>query len=1053
MPKQTSMKKVLVIGSGPIVIGQAAEFDYSGTQACLALREEGLEVILVNNNPATVMTDESCADKVYFEPLTVASIEKIIERENPDGLLATLGGQTGLNLAFALHKNNILQKYNVQLLGTPITSIQQGEDRELFRALMHELGEPVPESEIVENVEEAVMFANATGYPIIVRPAYTLGGGGGGIANTEEELRYIVKGGLDASPIHQCLIEKSIAGFKEIEFEVMRDENDTCITICSMENIDPVGIHTGDSIVVAPAQTLTDEEYQMLRTAAMKVVRALKIVGGCNVQFALDPHSKQYYFIEVNPRVSRSSALASKATGYPIARIAAKLSIGYLLHELKNPMTGYTFASFEPALDYLVVKFPRWPFDKFVEADRTLGTQMKATGEVMAIERNFIAAIQKAVRSLELKVEGLSLPSLRNKSVETLFTLLDQQDDQRFFILLELLRRDISIDVLHEKTKMNRYFLHAFLTLVQLEKDIQDTTWHNVTKEQLFQWKKAGFSDEWLASQWNISTHTIYEKRKEWDLFPSYHMVDTSAAEYHAKTPYFYSSWQQMSEKKEQTGKPKILIIGSGPIRIGQGIEFDYCSVHGALEVQKHGYEAVIINNNPETVSTDFHMADHLYFEPLTAEDVLHVAKREQVEAVIVQLGGQTGISLTEALEKAGLNVLGTSADTIDQLEDRGRFYAFMKDVNVPHIPGVTGENEEDVIEKARSIGFPVLLRPSYVIGGQGMAILTDEEELTTYLQSDMVTYPILIDAFFPGIELEVDVVTDGKDIWIPGIMEHIERAGVHSGDSMAVTPPFSLTKEMKDKVVAYTKRIARGMDFTGIFNIQFVWMDGELYVIEVNPRASRTVPILSKVTGTNLIEGAVHMWLGRSLKEWKNGKVGLGEETPYYTVKAPVFSNEKLAGMDPILEAEMKSTGELIGIGRNKEEALKKAFAWSESHTPLLFKKTGSVFCDIDNTLQKETERPLQELRALGYTLVTEEECPFSTWIQRDEAVLYISLPKVGFQTGKKRRQEALKQRKTIVTNPQTLSVIVEALKEESVQTRSLEEWLSTMKSIHEGV
>ncbi|WP_240374837.1 carbamoyl phosphate synthase large subunit [Bacillus piscicola] len=1062
MPKETKIKKVLVIGSGPIVIGQAAEFDYAGTQACLALREEGMEVILINNNPATVMTDEACADKVYFEPLTVSSVEKVIQKEKPDGLLATLGGQTGLNLAFALDEQDILKKYNVTLLGTPVESIKQGEDREAFRSLMKELGEPVPDSEIVEKEEEAIAFAEETGYPIIVRPAYTLGGGGGGIANNEEELRYIVTGGLEASPIHQCLVEKSIAGFKEIEYEVMRDENDTCITVCNMENIDPVGVHTGDSIVVAPSQTLTDTEYQMLRASSLRVIRALGIIGGCNIQFALDPHSKQYYLIEVNPRVSRSSALASKATGYPIARMAAKLSVGYHLHELLNPVTGHTYASFEPALDYVVVKFPRFPFDKFIHADRTLGTQMKATGEVMAIERNLKAALQKAVRSLEIKTDGLSLPEIADKTVPALYDMLEARNDQRFFVIMELLRKGEGIDSIHERTAIDLFFLQVFHKLITFEEDIKKYSWEKVTAEHLLRFKKAGFTDKWLATAWQVNHSDIYAKRKEWGLLPSYHMVDTCAGEFTAETPYYYSSWFNNSDEQGKSTKPKVLIVGSGPIRIGQGIEFDYCSVHGAMEVQKAGYEAVIINNNPETVSTDFEMADHLYFEPLTSEDVLHVADNEKVEAVIVQLGGQTGISLTKDLEEAGLKVLGTSSDTIDQLEDRGRFYEFMSQVNVPHIPGVTGVDKEDVIEKAKAVGYPVLLRPSYVIGGQGMAILTDEEELTGYLNDNKgnVEYPILIDAFLPGTEFEVDVLTDGYDIFIPGMFEHVEPAGVHSGDSMAVTPPFTLDATIEALAVQYAQNIARGMDFKGIFNIQFVYANDTLYVIEINPRASRTVPIFAKVTGVPLVEGAVQMLLGTSVRKWSGGKTGILEKTPFYTVKAPVFSNEKLPGIDPLLEAEMKSTGELIGLAADKKEAFKKAFAWSESQIPLLFKKQGLVFCDIDKSQDDASKQGLMQLKELGCTLVTEEKkewademMTFSDWLKDENAAAYLSFPKTGHSNGKERRQEAMRQRKTVVTNPETFSIMTEAMTGTLTEPSSIGEWLNQFAPVKEGV
>lgn len=1054
MPRDKKINKVLVIGSGPIVIGQAAEFDYSGTQACLALREENIEVILLNNNPATVMTDNTCADKVYFEPLTVETVERIIEQEHPDGVLATLGGQTGLNLALAFSEQQTLEKYGVELLGTPIESIRQGEDREAFRALMHELDEPVPESEIVEKKEEALTFAEKTGYPIIVRPAYTLGGGGGGIAQNEKELSHIIEGGLEASPIHQCLVEKSIAGFKEIEYEVMRDANDTCITVCNMENIDPVGVHTGDSIVVAPSQTLTDVEYQMLRSSSLKVIRALGIVGGCNIQFALDPVSKQYYLIEVNPRVSRSSALASKATGYPIARMAAKISIGYHLHELLNPVTGHTYASFEPALDYVVVKFPRWPFDKFSYADRTLGTQMKATGEVMAIERNLEAALQKAVRSLEIKLDGLALPECRETADENILNEILQQNDKRFFYIMEWLRRGGDMETIHEKTGIQYFFLRTFSTLIQKEKDIAGLSWEDWDEEQLLLWKKAGFTDEQLHVLSGVEIGEILQLRNKLNMFPSYHMVDTCAAEFTAETPYYYSSWYKESDRQAEPVENKVLVVGSGPIRIGQGIEFDYCSVHGARALKEAGYEAVIVNNNPETVSTDFEMADHLYFEPLTAEDVLHVAREEHVTKVIVQLGGQTGISLTESLEQAGMEVLGTTSDIIDQLEDRDRFYQFMQQVNVPHIPGVSGHSREETLKQAEEIGYPVLLRPSYVIGGRGMAIATKEEELVEYIEdpANDIEYPILIDSYKPGTELEVDVLTDGSDIWIPGIFEHVEEAGVHSGDSMAVTPPFSISEEVKQLLVDYTQKIAEGMEFHGIFNIQFVYDAGELYVIEINPRASRTVPVFAKITGEKVIEGAVHLLLGHSLKTWTNEK-GLHKEPGYYTVKAPVFSNDKLSGLDPVLEAEMKSTGELIGISKDLSGAFQKAFAWSETQIPLLFKKTGSVYCEIAAGEYEKAKPSLDKLEGMGYTLVFPQHKPFDEWIYSEDASAFISIPEIGHKTGKERRQKALIERKTIVTNARTLSVMVQAIQGTPELPAPIESWLQNYALSEKGV
>lgn len=1055
MPKLDSITTVLVIGSGPIVIGQAAEFDYAGTQACLALREEGIRVILVNNNPATVMTDEACADVVYFEPLTVESIEKIIKKEKPDGLLATLGGQTGLNLALSLHKAGILEKYNVELLGTPIESIIKGEDREEFRSLMNELNEPVPESQIVSTVEDAVAFADEVGYPIIIRPAYTLGGAGGGIAEDEEEFRYIVKGGLEASPITQCLIEKSIAGFKEIEYEVMRDSNDTCITVCNMENIDPVGIHTGDSIVVAPSQTLTDVEYQMLRSTSVKIIRALGIVGGCNIQFALDPNSKQYYLIEVNPRVSRSSALASKATGYPIARMAAKLSIGYHLHELLNPVTGHTYASFEPALDYIVVKFPRWPFDKFVHADRQLGTQMKATGEVMAIERNLESALQKAIRSLEVKTEGLSLPALKKWTDEQLWRVVKKADDRRFFAILELIRRGITIGEIHQETQINLFFLTSFKKLIDLENRAIASSLEQTTAEELALYKRYGFSDQWISHVWNCAALDVRNKRKKWNILPSYKMVDTCAGEFTSATSYFYSSWSGEHDVDVTSDKQKILIIGSGPIRIGQGIEFDYCSVHGAISLKRLGYEAIIMNNNPETVSTDYEMADRLYFEPLTVEDVLNVIELEQIEGVIVQLGGQTAISLVQGLEEAGVKLFGTNVDTIDELEDRQRFYDFMNRVEVPHIPGLTANAKEDALAKAAEIGYPVLLRPSYVIGGQGMAILSNEQELVDYLNDEeqMVAFPILIDAYFPGVELEVDALTDGNEVFIPGMFEHIEKAGVHSGDSMAVTPPFSIRDEVKALVAEYTRKIAKGMDFKGIFNIQFVYYNDHLYVIEINPRASRTVPILSKVTGLNMVDITVQLLLGKTLTDL-GIPPGMQKETPYFTVKAPIFSFAKLSGLDPLLEAEMKSTGELIAIDEKLEVALKKAFAWSEGQIPALYRNKGAIFCEISEEDREDFAVYAAKIKELGFVLVGEtSECseqkqmPYEEWLHSEDSVALISIPPKGHRVGKEKRQLALKNRLTVITELTTLKMMLEGYRAEEYSVKSIQEWLNQTK------
>ncbi|OIJ10471.1 carbamoyl phosphate synthase large subunit [Anaerobacillus alkalilacustris] len=1049
MPKRQDIKKILVIGSGPIVIGQAAEFDYAGTQACLALKEEGCKVILINNNPATVMTDKACADVVYFEPLTVESVEKIIQKERPDGILATLGGQTGLNLALSLHKEGVLEKYGVPLLGTPIESIMKGEDREEFRALMHQLEEPVPESEIVETIEGALQFANQVGYPIIVRPAYTLGGAGGGIVNDEHSLKKVVKGGLSASPINQCLIEKSIAGFKEVEYEVMRDANDTCITVCNMENIDPVGIHTGDSIVVAPSQTLTDVEYQMLRSVSVKIIRALGIVGGCNIQFALDPYSKNYYLIEVNPRVSRSSALASKATGYPIARIAAKLSIGYHLHELLNPVTGHTYASFEPALDYCVVKFPRWPFDKFPQADRKLGTQMKATGEVMAIERNLESAFQKAIRSLDIKgISGLEMESVKKFTDEQLWKSVKKADDLRFFAILELMRRGVVEEDIHEVTQINYFYLRSWKFLISMEQKAKQLSYETVSKEDLEQLKISGFSDKWLAATWNVALSDIRKKRDEFNIHPSYKMVDTCAGEFVAKTAYYYSSWSGEQDVETASTKKKIIIIGSGPIRIGQGIEFDYVSVHGVLALKQEGYEAILINNNPETVSTDYEIADRLYFEPLTTEDVLNIIELEKADGVIVQLGGQTAISLVKELEDAGVPLLGTNHETIDKLEDRDLFYQFMKEVQVPHIPGVTALNEVDLITKADEIGYPVLIRPSYVIGGQGMMVFQSREEMVDYVNDEFtnVYFPILLDAYYPGVEVEVDALTDGEDIVIPGMFEHIEKAGVHSGDSISVIPPLNLAENHKETIVEYTKRIANGMEFKGVFNIQFVLYKEEIYVLEVNPRASRTVPILSKVTGMNMIDVTTKLLMGRKLKDLV-ATLGYQEEPPYYTVKAPVFSHSKLPDLDPKLEAEMKSTGELISISDNIDEAFRKAFVWGERDIPQIFKKKGSIYCEVSEAEKGQFLSLKQQLEERDYVVLQKDDVSFQSWLNDENSVCFLSV-NVNDQDAKWRRKEALKNRLPVVTEISTFTCIVNCLNTNDYSVSSINQWLEMYES-----
>lgn len=1025
MPKKKEINKILVIGSGPIVIGQAAEFDYAGTQACLALKEEGYKVILINNNPATIMTDETIADVVYFEPLSVDSIEAIIKKEQPEGLLATVGGQTGLNLALKLHEQGILDKYNVNLLGTSIESIIQSEDREQFRALMHSLGEPVPESEIVNSFQSALQFAEKVGYPIIIRPAYTLGGSGGGIADNEDELETYVKSGLNASPIHQCLIEKSIAGFKEIEFEVIRDANDHCVPICEMENIDPVGIHTGDSIVAVPAQTLSQKEVAILRNSALRIVRSLGIVGGCNVQFALHPTSKEYFVIEVNPRVSRSSALASKATGYPIAKIATKIALGYDLEEIGK-------ASQQPKLNYIAVKFPRWPFDKFTNGNRTLGTQMKATGEVMAIEKNLESAFQKAVRSLELNTNGLSFQECEKLSTEELVTLVNKADDRRFFILLELLRRGKSVQELHNLTKITLYYLEVFANLIKLEKEAEKTTLQEVSKETLKTLKKHGFSDEWLANIWSETLVSIREKRKQFNIIPRYEMVETDT-----KQAYYYSTWKNNPKQTTLEKNKKVLIIGSGPIRIGQGIEFDYCSVHGILALQKLGYETILMNNNPETVSTDYEVADRLYFEPLSVEDVLNVIDYEQVESVIVQFGGQTAISLVEGLEKAGVQLLGSSLDTIDQLEDREQFYHLLQDLNLPHIPGETVETKEDLIEKVHAIGYPVLLRPSYVIGGRGMLVLQSEVELQQYIEHNEETqlFPILIDAYYPGKEVEVDVVTDGTDIVIPAIFEHVEKAGVHSGDSMAITPPFTLTEKTKEKIVAYAQKIAKGIEFKGIFNIQFVIYNDELYVLEVNPRASRTVPIISKISGLNMIALATETLLNKPLSSL-TPQLGLLPDNEFYTVKAPVFSTMKLPGVDPKLVPEMKSTGELIAIANSVEGSLRKAFLWNEHHTSA-FTKEKEIYFETKTAHFKEV---ITDLRTRGFGVLTEEQFEndksFEDWLKTEQAYAIVST-----SSKSEKRELAMQLGLTVMSSEETVHAFAKMARNHD-DVHSIQQW-----------
>ena len=969
MPLKSGLKKVMVIGSGPIIIGQAAEFDYAGTQACRALKEEGVEVVLLNSNPATIMTDAHIADHVYIEPITIETVTKILDKEHPDGIIATLGGQVGLNMALALDKAGILKNFEVPLLGTPLEAIARAEDRELFKDTMNEIGEPIPESDIVHTVDAAVSFANRIGYPVIVRPAYTLGGTGGGNAHNEEELRRIAAKGIKSSPINQVLIERSVAGYKEIEFEVMRDANDNCITICSMENIDPVGIHTGDSIVVAPAQTLTDEEYQMLRAASIKIIRTLQIAGGCNVQFALDPFSKKYYVIEVNPRVSRSSALASKATGYPIAKVTTKIAIGYTLDEIPNAVTGKTTACFEPAIDYVVLKVPRWPFDKFVFGDRKLGTQMKATGEVMAIDRSFEAAFLKSIRSLEIGLNGLRLPELFELDNDQLRERLKNADDERMFIVAEAFNRGFTIDDIWQITRIDKYFLKKMKNIIDFAMRLKK---EELNPDLLREAKKIGFSDSEIANLKDLSECEVRDMRKQQGIIPTYKLVDTCAAEFDAVTPYFYSCYEEENEATHDEKARKVLVIGSGPIRIGQGVEFDYCSVHCVWALREAGIKAIIVNNNPETVSTDFDTSDRLYFEPLIIEDVMNIIDEEKPEGVIVQFGGQTAINLAEPLSQAGVKIIGTSNDSIDRAEDRDRFDMLVEELSIPRPPGKSIYSTDDAIAVADSIGYPVLVRPSYVLGGRAMQIVYNETELTEYMKSAVKVsheHPVLVDKYLLGKEIEVDAVCDTNEVLIPGIMQHIERAGVHSGDSMAVFPAHDLSREIQDKVVSYTTKLALQLKVKGLINIQFVEFENELYVIEVNPRSSRTVPFISKVTGIPLVKLATEIMLGRTLKELGyNG--GLAASPDFYAVKVPVFSFNKLEQVDIELGPEMKSTGEVMGIDPSLKTAVYKGLLAAGVQVP----RMGTIAATIADKDKEEAIPILKQFADRGFKLVATE-------------------------------------------------------------------------------
>ena len=965
MSKRKDINSILVIGSGPIIIGQAAEFDYAGTQACMALKEEGYRVILVNSNPATIMTDTEMADSVYIEPLTLEFVSRIIRKERPDAILPTLGGQTGLNLAVELSEAGVLEECGVEVLGTKLSAIQQAEDRDLFRTLMNELGEPVPDSEIIHNMDEAKAFVEQIGYPVIVRPAFTLGGTGGGICNNDAELNEIVTSGLKNSPVTQCLLEKSIAGFKEIEYEVMRDSNDNAIVVCNMENIDPVGIHTGDSIVVAPSQTLSDREYQMLRNTSLKIIRALKIEGGCNVQLALDPDSFQYYIIEVNPRVSRSSALASKATGYPIAKLAAKIAVGLTLDEMMNPVTGKTYASFEPALDYVVSKIPRFPFDKFESAKRNLGTQMKATGEVMAIGRTFEESLLKAIRSLEAKVYHFALNSGSTVSDELIEKRIRVAGDERLFYVAEAMNRGISIQTIHDWSKIDLFFLHKLEGIIKLEKELAN---HPFELEYAKIAKEKGFADIQLAKLWNTTELEIYNWRKDNKLVPVYKMVDTCAAEFESETPYYYGTYEDENESVV-TDKKSIVVLGSGPIRIGQGIEFDYATVHSVWAIKEAGYEAIIINNNPETVSTDFSVSDKLYFEPLTIEDVMHIIDLEKPEGVVVQFGGQTAINLASELANRGVKILGTSLEDLDRAEDRDKFESSLQALGIPQPEGKTALTVEEAVKVADSIGYPVLVRPSYVLGGRAMQIVYKEEELVPYMEKAVEAspgQPILIDRYLTGKEIEVDAICDGVDVVIPGIMEHIERAGVHSGDSIAVYPPQSLSADIKQTLIDFTTKLAKGLKIVGLLNIQYVISKGEVFVLEVNPRSSRTVPFLSKITNVPMAKIATKVILGNSLKE-QGYTSGLVEEKQGVFVKVPVFSFAKLRRVDITLGPEMKSTGEVMGKDITLEKALYKGLVASG----MKIQTFGTVLLTIGDKDKEEALLLAKRFVNIGYSLM----------------------------------------------------------------------------------
>ena len=966
MPKRSDIKKVMVIGSGPIVIGQAAEFDYAGTQACRSLKEEGIEVCLVNSNPATIMTDKEIADEVYIEPLTVDVLKQIIIKEKPDSLLPTLGGQAGLNLGMELAESGFLDEQGVKLIGTTAETIFRAEDRQAFKDTMEKLGEPVAASLVVNTVEDGIKFTNTIGYPVVLRPAYTLGGSGGGIANNQQELVEILTNGLRLSRVHEVLVERCIAGWKEIEYEVMRDANGNCITVCNMENIDPVGVHTGDSIVVAPSQTLGDKEYQMLRTSALRIIDELGITGGCNVQYALHPESFEYCVIEVNPRVSRSSALASKATGYPIAKVAAKIALGYTLDEIPNAITKKTYASFEPMLDYCVVKIPRLPFDKFITAQRKLTTQMKATGEVMSICNNFEGALMKAIRSLEQHVDSLLSYDFCDMTDAELEEALTVVDDRRIYCIAEALRRGTSYETIHEITKIDMWFIDKIKILVEMELRLQQ---EELTVDLLKEAKRIEFPDSVIAHlNGKMTEEEVRKMRYDNGIVAAYKMVDTCAAEFDAMTPYYYSVYGSENEAVKTEGKKKVLVLGSGPIRIGQGVEFDYCSVHATWAFAKEGWETVIVNNNPETVSTDFDIADKLYFEPLTNEDVESIVNLEKPDGAIVQFGGQTAIKLTEHLMKIGVPILGTKAEDVDAAEDRELFDEILEQTKIPRAAGGTVFTAEEAKEVANRLGYPVLVRPSYVLGGQGMQIAFNDDEIEKFM--DIINqiaqdHPILVDKYLQGKEIEVDAICDGENILIPGIMEHIERTGIHSGDSISVYPAHTITQDIKDKIVDYTERLAKALHVLGMINIQFIAMDGEVYVIEVNPRSSRTVPYISKVTGIPIVDLAAKAILGHKITEM-GYKPGLQPEADYIAIKMPVFSFEKLRGAEISLGPEMKSTGECLGIAKTFEEALYKAFLGAGVVLP----KHKQMIITVKDADKPEALEVAKRFEKLGYTI-----------------------------------------------------------------------------------